>query len=289
MSRREHWSLLVVRSNGSRVFRVNLPRRATIVGGALAVVLTAGLGGLVADWITLRQITRDARADRTELAGQRRTLGAMAQRLDDLSRDTEAWRAMHARIWEALGPEPAASASGAGIGGGVRPIAPRAERSAIDRLADSIAEEGESLRALDRLIGRAGKALASLPSRWPVRGPINSEFGRRVSPWTNGSEFHSGLDIGAKIGTPVHAPAAGTVVTAGDLGDHGVGVVIEHGEEIRTQYGHLSRVAVQKGQVVTRGALIGYSGNTGRTTGPHLHYEVLVKGRAVNPRTFIWD
>ncbi|MBI2204986.1 MAG: M23 family metallopeptidase [Candidatus Rokubacteria bacterium] len=289
MSRREHWSLLVVRSNGSRVFRINLPRRATVVGGALAVVLVAGLGVLVGDWITLRQITRETRADRVALGEQRRTLAAISQRLDDLSRDTEAWREMHARIWEALGPEPAARTPNAGIGGGLRPVAPRGERSAIDRLADSIAEEGESLRALDRLIGRAGKALASLPSRWPVRGSINSEFGRRLSPWTGGSEFHSGLDIGAKIGTPVHAPAAGTVVIAGDLGDHGIGVVIEHGEEIRTHYGHLSRVSVRKGQTVARGALVGYTGNTGRTTGPHLHYEVLVKGRPVNPRSFLWD
>jgi murein DD-endopeptidase MepM/ murein hydrolase activator NlpD len=138
-------------------------------------------------------------------------------------------------------------------------------------------------------MGRAGKALAALPSRWPVRGPVNSEFGRRVSPWTGESEFHGGLDIGAKTGSPVHAPAAGVVVTAGDLGDHGLGIVIEHGEEIRTQYAHLLRVSVRKGQTVARGALLGYTGNTGRTTGPHLHYEVLVKGRPVNPRTFLWD
>ncbi len=289
MTRRQHYSLLIVRGDGSRVIRINLPRRAAVVAAGALVVISSVLGALVGDWVQLRQLTREARADRALLVEQRRTIEAVGRRIGELSRDAEAWREMHGRIWEAFGPDSSANEADLGIGGGMRPLAPRVVRSDLDRLADSIAEEGENLRSLDQLMSRAGKALASLPSRWPLRGPINSDFGRRPSPWTASSEFHSGVDIGAKSGTAVLAAAPGTVVSAGDLGDRGLSVVIDHGQEIQTHYGHLSRVSVRNGQAVQRGALVGYSGNTGRSTGPHLHYEVLVKGRAVNPRTFLWD
>lgn len=289
MNRRHRWSLLIVRSDGSRAFRINLPRSASVLVPALLVTLVSALGALVGDWASLRELTRQARADRASLAEQRRVLDAISRKISALSREAEAWRDLHGRIWEALGPDAPAASAGVGIGGGGWSVTARAEPSDLDRLAARVAEEGESLRALDRLMSRAGKALASLPSRWPVRGPINSEFGRRLSPWTASTEFHGGLDIGAREGTPVHAPAAGTVVVAGHLGEHGLGVVIDHGQDIRTNYAHLSRVSVKQGQAVPRGALIGFTGNTGRSTGPHLHYEVLVKGRAVNPRAFIWD
>ena len=253
------------------------------------MALASVLGALVGDWVQLRQLTREARADRALLAEQRRTIESISRRIADLSRDTEAWREMHGRIWESLGPDTSTTVPGAGIGGSVRSLAQRVVRGDLDRLAESIAEEGENLRALDRLMSRAGKALASLPSRWPVLGPINSAFGRRLSPWAGSSEFHSGVDIGARIGTPVYAAAPGTVVETGHQGDHGLTVVIDHGREIQTHYGHLSRISVKNGQPVQRGAVVGFTGNTGRSTGPHLHYEVLVKGRPVNPRAFLFD
>lgn len=269
--------------------RINLPRRAAVVGIALLVGVASVLGAVVGDWLQLRELSREGFLDRTLVAEQRRALETISRRITALSRDAEAWREMHGRIWEALGPDAPAEAPGSGIGGGVRPAPARAVRSDLDRLADSVAEEGENLRALDRLMARAGRALASLPSRWPVRGPVNSEFGRRLSPWTATPEFHGGVDIGAREGTPVHAAAPGTVVLAGEHGDRGIAVVLDHGQDIRTHYAHLSRLSVKHGQQVTRGALIGYTGNTGRSTGPHLHYEILVKGRPVNPRAFLWD
>jgi murein DD-endopeptidase MepM/ murein hydrolase activator NlpD len=291
VNRRQQYSLLIVRSDGTRVFRLNLPRRAA-VAGVVGVVAAASLFGVLAgDWVELRRLTREARADRALLAEQRKTLDAIGKRIAGLSRDAEAWRELHGRIWDSLGPEAPARAPVAGIGGGVQTMTSSkvARASDLDRLADIVSAEGESLRALDRLMERAGKVIAALPSRWPVRGPVNSEFGRRPSPWAAGSEFHSGLDIGAPHGTPVHAPAAGTVVSAGDMGDHGIGVVIDHGRDVRSHYGHLSRASVKPGQAVTRGALLGFTGNTGRTTGPHLHYEILVAGKPVNPRAFLWE
>ncbi|MBI1733870.1 MAG: M23 family metallopeptidase [Candidatus Rokubacteria bacterium] len=288
-TRRQHYSLLVVRADGSRVVRVNLPRRATFVAFSLLVVGASVLGAVLGDWVQLRHLGHDGVAERGLVSEQRRALDAISRRIAEMSRDAEAWREMHGRIWEALGPDAPAAAAGAGIGGSGRPAPPRALRHDIDRLAETIAEEGENLRALDRLMARAGRALALLPSRWPVRGPVNSEFGRRLSPWTATTEFHGGVDIGAREGTPVHAAAPGTVVVAGDLGDRGIAVVVDHGQDIRTHYGHLARVSVKSGQSVPRGAVLGYTGNTGRSTGPHLHYEIVVKGRPVNPRAFLWD
>jgi murein DD-endopeptidase MepM/ murein hydrolase activator NlpD len=128
-----------------------------------------------------------------------------------------------------------------------------------------------------------------LPSRWPIRGVVNSEFGRRVSLWTGAPEYHSGLDIAAGIGTPVKAPAPGVVVFSGTMPDYGTTLVLDHGSEIKTLYGHLQKIQVLPGQKVERGQQIALSGNTGRTSGPHLHYEITVQGQPVNPRGYLWD
>ena len=128
----------------------------------------------------------------------------------------------------------------------------------------------------------APETLATLRARWPVRGPINSGFGTRGSLW--GKHFHRGVDIGARRGTPVHAPDAGTVAFAGWRSGYGRTVVIDHGRQVRTVYGHLSRLDVRPSQRVAAGAEIGLTGTTGNASGPHLHYEVLVKGSPVNPR-----
>jgi murein DD-endopeptidase MepM/ murein hydrolase activator NlpD len=126
------------------------------------------------------------------------------------------------------------------------------------------------------------ETLSTLRAHWPVRGPINSRFGTRTSFW--GRHAHTGVDIGARRGTPVHAPAAGTVAFAGWRRGYGRTVVIDHGGQVRSLYGHLSRLEVRSSQRVTAGAEIGRTGTTGNASGPHLHYEVRVKGSPVNPR-----
>jgi len=129
--------------------------------------------------------------------------------------------------------------------------------------------------------------LASMPSIWPVQGFLTSRFGTRVSPFTGRRDFHKGLDISARAGTPIVAPAAGTVIFAGVDGAYGNALRIRHGAGITTLYGHMQRLAVKNGQSVSRGTIIGYVGNTGRSTGPHLHYEVLLNGVNVSPLRYI--
>ena len=124
---------------------------------------------------------------------------------------------------------------------------------------------------------------AATPSIWPVPGWLTSAYGNRQDPFTGGRDFHPGLDISANHGQPVLATADGMVSTASFTGSYGNLVVIDHGYGISTKYGHLARFSVMNGQAVRRGDVIGYVGSTGRSTNPHLHYEIWVNGRLTNP------
>jgi murein DD-endopeptidase MepM/ murein hydrolase activator NlpD len=129
--------------------------------------------------------------------------------------------------------------------------------------------------------------LASTPSIWPVRGYLSSYFGRRKDPFTGQREFHPGIDISSPTGTPVVAPADGIVAVAAKRGGFGNFIIIKHKYGYITRFGHLLKFNVRKGQRVKRGQIIGYLGNTGRSRGPHLHYEVLRNGKAENPLHYI--
>jgi murein DD-endopeptidase MepM/ murein hydrolase activator NlpD len=129
--------------------------------------------------------------------------------------------------------------------------------------------------------------LAATPSIRPVDGWITSGFGGRVSPFTGQNEFHSGIDISNAPGTKIIAPANGRVSTAAEKVYIGNLVIIDHGHGRSTKYGHLKEILVDPGQEVKRGDVIGLVGNTGRSTGPHLHYEVLINGTPVNPLKYI--
>jgi murein DD-endopeptidase MepM/ murein hydrolase activator NlpD len=131
--------------------------------------------------------------------------------------------------------------------------------------------------------------LASSPAIWPTRGWLTSGFGKRNSPFTGRRQFHAGIDIASARGTTVVAPARGRVEFVGAKGPLGNTVLIDHGYGIRTQYGHNEKILVKRGDVVERGEKIALVGNTGRSTGPHLHYTVEVNGKAVNPIDFIFD
>ncbi|MGE4290745.1 MAG: M23 family metallopeptidase [Desulfovibrio sp.] len=133
------------------------------------------------------------------------------------------------------------------------------------------------------------QVLDSTPSVWPVKGRITSGFGMRQHPFDHTAKFHRGLDIvppGGR-GTPIHSPANGTVIFTGRDGGYGLSLLIQHHGNITTRYGHLKSIAVKLGQKVHRDDIIAFVGNSGRSTGPHLHYEVLVAGKPQNPKKFI--
>ncbi len=293
VDRRRQFSLLIVRGDGARVARLNVDRSWALGAGLGVAVACLVFVALFGDWVQLRQLTREAASYRAQVGQQRAALKVVHQRVAEVRREVASWATLHARIREAFGPETSPGGADHGVGGGTPmpelTAAPLSPADEVARLTEEVREQGEQLRSLDRVMGKVGKVLAAFPSRWPVRGAVNSEYGKRGSPFGGGREFHSGLDIKAAHGTPVRAPAPGRIVFAGRGGDYGVAVVVEHGHDIRTRYGHLSRTAVRSGQRVERGTVLGYTGNTGRSTGPHLHYEILVQGRAVNPRAYLWD
>jgi murein DD-endopeptidase MepM/ murein hydrolase activator NlpD len=125
------------------------------------------------------------------------------------------------------------------------------------------------------------------PNLWPVEGQITGSFGERIDPFNGEGAFHSGVDISANVGSPVIAPADGTVVFADFLGGYGRAVNIDHGHGVSTRYGHLASFAVAAGQYIHRGDTIGYVGLSGRSTGPHLHYEVRINDTPVNPYKYL--
>lgn len=136
-------------------------------------------------------------------------------------------------------------------------------------------------------MARGTDKLAVMPSIWPINGTVTSRFGWRNSPWGGGSEFHAGIDIANSIGTPVVAAADGKVVQSAWSAGYGNIVQIDHGNGMTTIYGHNSRNAVTAGQNVKKGQVISYVGSTGRSTGPHLHYEVRINDTAVDPSRFM--
>jgi murein DD-endopeptidase MepM/ murein hydrolase activator NlpD len=147
-------------------------------------------------------------------------------------------------------------------------------------------EEVHQQEIIQRL--RANKdVLESTPSVWPAGGWVTSGFGWRSSPFTSRKEFHKGLDISAPTGTPIYAPSRGVVASIERDPAYGLVLNINHGAGLMTRYAHLQRANVKQGQLVQRGEAIAFIGDSGRSTGPHLHYEVRISGVPVNPMRYI--
>ena len=158
--------------------------------------------------------------------------------------------------------------------------------SSLDRTVSALTEKSSQIESVfeDR-----HQVLASTPSIWPVRGYLSAGFGNRIDPFTGLKDFHPGIDISTPIGTKVAVPANGVVVFTGVKGGYGNAIVIDHGYGVMTRYAHLDGFNVHPGQRVKRGDVIGFVGNSGRSTAPHLHYEVWVSNQMQNPIRFILD
>jgi murein DD-endopeptidase MepM/ murein hydrolase activator NlpD len=173
-------------------------------------------------------------------------------------------------------PPAARAASGAGVGGPY--VAAESPEATIGRAA-ALLDRFELLK----------RRLNNLPLRRPIEGDlvITSPFGSRQDPFLGAPALHTGVDLRAEQGAPVLATAPGTVETTGRFGGYGLMVDIDHGNGVVTRYGHLSRIAVNQGTRIAAGDVIGYAGSTGRSTGPHLHYETRIAGEAVDPSDWL--
>jgi len=196
---------------------------------------------------------------RTHIQTQRRKLLTLQERIKASQLLLANWKGLRTKIQTSLPRKRRASLSGAHV---------------VDDLEAS----------LGSLQGELEGLIASIPSQWPSKGWLSSGYGRRRSPWTGKMEFHSGLDIANRAGTPVHAPGDAVVKFAGNGNGNGKHIVLDHGQGLTTLYGHLSKIHVVKGQKVRKDQRIANIGNTGKSTNPHLHYEMRLNGVPFNPR-----
>lgn len=295
MLARREFNLLVVHGDGRGIARLTLPRWLILTVLGLFLAVPASVTVIYTDYLTLRTQRASLNELSVRVVKQQQVIDGWQTRMRQIRAEIDGWRELRAKIWEPFGPEDGATKRSAGIGGNTGPsrAVETPDHAAIgdelERLTSIVKDEGDNLRALERFLGRATRVLAALPSRWPVRGQVNSGYGSRTSPWSANSEFHSGLDIGARVGTPVKSPAPGTVVFAGVNAEYGQTLIIEHGNETKSLYGHLSKLNVAVNQKVQRGDVVALTGNTGRSSGPHLHYEIRIKDQSVNPTSYLWE
>jgi murein DD-endopeptidase MepM/ murein hydrolase activator NlpD len=285
----------VIPPAGSAVYRWHLRRRH--LAGALALVMTL-IGGLAALYLQHRQVVFADLRLRTERAEEQRKLDAMERQTQALQRQNlESERSIE-RIERVLGPthrDAAKKASPARASLRRNDDSDAALAARLKSLAGASERTHAQTNRLTRMVGRIlvlrrlafiarAQMIAAIPSLNPVDGGVNAGFGWRTDPFP---EFHKGLDLAADYGTRVHAAAAGIVASAGWAGDYGIKVDIDHGNGYHTWYCHLSRTAVSPGQRVARGEPIGAVGSTGESTGPHLHYQVMHAGVAIDPLPFL--
>jgi murein DD-endopeptidase MepM/ murein hydrolase activator NlpD len=284
MGNRYHTIILVPHARARlRKWRVSNLQISLLASFLLVATLAAAFftWGFFTRTVDSAELAR-LRTENEDLRGVNQSFESSVQQLQEKLADYED-RTQQLAIVAGLDSSP--EGSEAGIGGGLSTDGSAADLSIearTARLDGALDEVEEQLHEQMRWI-------SSMPAITPARGILTSNFGMRSDPITRGRAFHSGLDIAAAPGAPVHATADGVVARAGRNGGLGKAVYLSHGYGLSTRYGHLSKIAVKPGERVKRGDVIGYVGNTGRSTGYHLHYEVHLDGKAVNPKAYLLD
>lgn len=296
------FTVIVVSDHSQAIRRFRVPRRwfrtAAYVGGGVALValLTIGHYFALLGAASENSVLKEENAQlRSQILLVQEKVAHISATLDRVERFDAKLRTAVTQLQDpernlAIGPVGSAEVE-AGIPG----PAPAAEASLaalpgkLGSLETEASRQESSLRELQEYFDDQRSLLASTPSIWPTRGWVTSDFGTRLDPWTAERKMHEGLDIATPHGQPVFTPSDGTVVFAGTEGGYGKVLVIDHGYGVKTRYGHLSEIRVRLGDHVKRGDKVAQVGNTGRSTGPHLHYEVRVNGIPENPRKFILE
>lgn len=258
----------------SRIRRICVHKRWLKLS-ALAglIVIAAALYGIygLTQHIRHRYVEQENAQLRAENEKQR-------QQLDKLNHRVEAVEDTSRKLAEMSGVNQDQQPVMNGAGG---PFIPLDEATAVELKTNRLEQE---LRVYEVAL----RERATVPSIWPVEGSLESGFGGRRNPFGGSSyENHEGQDIEAEMGTPVVAAASGTVIIACTQNGYGNVVYIDHGNGLSTRYGHLSHIDATVGQTIARGEVLGRVGSTGRSTGPHLHYEVRINNDPVNPRAYL--
>jgi murein DD-endopeptidase MepM/ murein hydrolase activator NlpD len=288
------YTIWVFRGGPFKPFKVKLPGLSAKILLAIFLVIVLSFPFIIVSYVSqsalLIQTKKERAAQRTQIASLNKQVGEFQQQIQRLKEFDVKLRII-ANLENAEETD-----SFLGVGG-ISPSTREAEQEAegnlqrmkteLDRLCTEAEFREKSFRELYSFLEGKKKQLACTPSIWPTRGWLTSGFGYRIDPFTGLRQMHEGLDIANRIGTPINAPADGVVYRVFNNFGFGLMVEINHGYGIITRYGHLSKAYVKVGQRVKRGERIAAMGNTGRATGPHLHYEVRLNGVPLNPQNYI--
>lgn len=296
-------SFLIVPENTSNVKQVKCSRGFLAVMACFLVVGFAGVGYVFHDYFTLKAMLPSVGVLADEVTNQRAQLQLYAQKIRALNSEMETLHGFEKKIRVIANVETSADQDAVfGIGGTLdedletlpalsesHANVVRAMHANLEQLEEASIVQKRAFSELHDYLQDQRSLLASTPAVSPTTGWVSSGFGYRISPFTGHREFHRGMDIATREGTIIVAPADGVVTFAGKKGGLGKMMVIDHGYGKVTRYGHLSEWKAQAGKRVKRGDAVALVGNTGRSTAPHLHYEVHVNGIPVNPAKYILD
>ena len=305
MLRKRYYILFVARDEDGRVRKIPLPLHYAYGFIAAALVGAFTIVGLAGSYTRMLLKTESFNQVREEREALRKNYRQMAEIAHDRDVQVASLGALASEVTALYGlrqtrltSHPAAAAQ---IASAPTPqtlavtddVTPQNLKSSLDQFyaLRTQAMSGRMARAIEGGLSPSFTGdwtiLADAPSLWPLEGRVTSSFGEREDPFNGEGAFHSGIDIAAPYGSPVRAAADGDVSATRMANGYGREITIDHGHDVLTVYGHLSAMIVVPGQHVTRGQVIGYVGQSGRSTGPHLHYEVRVHLVAVNPHKYL--
>lgn len=305
MPGKRYYILFVARDEDGRIRKIPLPLHYAYGFVAAALVGAFTIVGLAGSYTRMLLKTESYNQVRQERETLRNNYKKMAQVAHDRSVQVASLGALANEVTALYGLRQnrlaaAAKASSADVTAPTPVSLAQSDNPTQQQISHSI-DQFYALRS-EALSGRVSRALesgltpeftgdwtilADAPSLWPVEGRIGSSFGEREDPFNGEGAFHSGIDIDAPYGTAVRAAGDGNVTAASAEAGYGREIMLDHGHDVETLYGHLSSIAVLPGEHVTRGQVIGYVGESGRATGPHLHYEVRVHNVPVNPYKYL--
>ena len=261
------------------------------VGVAAGAGARAGAGSVELTHLRAQAVQQQVQLDDTR-AQARREVNALAARLAELQAQANRLNALGERLTQVAklddGEFDFDKPVGIGGVGAVRDMRPGELRSGLNQLGSRLDASGGQLSVLESLLFNRKLDQAATPSRTPIANSyITSGFGGRADPFGGGAAFHKGIDFHASIGDPVLAVADGVVSYAGQRSGYGNVIEIDHGNGYVTRYAHNSRLLVRVGELVHRGDQVARAGSTGRSTGAHVHFEVWMNGRVINPSRFL--
>jgi len=287
----KRYTIMIIPEGSHQVRRFAV--RGSVVKGflAFAAVLVLGLTGLIADYIMTNLDRSELHRLQVENLSQREDLNRLVVKLENLRQEMVVLAQNDAKVRVMAKLSAPKGDSIAGIGGPAREDDVNREFSEIQQRIDEVRRQidlrRESQEEIQGILNDQRSLLAAKPSGWPVKGWLTSNFGLRRDPFNGRRKMHEGLDIASRTGNPVVATADGIVSSVRTEAGYGKVVTIDHGYGYRTIYAHNSKFHVKVGQRVRRGDRVASVGNTGRSTGSHVHYEIRLNGVPVSPNKYL--